>query len=117
MERPLMSDLPPPTSDVYYDPFDFEIDTHPYPTFRRLRDEAPLYYNEKHNFFALSRFDDVEACERDFTTYLSGKGSVLEAIQAVLELGVEIPPGIILFEDPPAHTAHRSLLSRVFTPK
>jgi cytochrome P450 len=113
-----MNDLTPPTTaDVYYDPFDFEIDTDPYPTFRRLRDEAPLYYNDKHNFFALSRFDDVEACERDFATYLSGKGSVLEAIQAVLELGVEIPPGIILFEDPPAHTAHRSLLSRVFTPK
>jgi cytochrome P450 len=112
-----MIDLTPPTSDVYYDPFDFEIDTDPYPTFRRLRDEAPLYYNEKHDFFALSRFDDVEAIERDFTTYLSGKGSVLEAIQAVIQLGVEIPPGIILFEDPPAHTAHRSLLSRVFTPR
>jgi len=104
-------------SDVYYDPFDLEIDTDPYPTFRRLRDEAPLYYNEKHEFFALSRFEDVEACERDVTTYLSGKGSVLEAIQAVLQLGVEIPPGIILFEDPPAHTAHRGLLSRVFTPR
>ena len=112
-----MIDLTPPTSDVYYDPFDFEIDTDPYPTFRRLRDEAPLYYNEKHDFFALSRFDDVEAIERDFTTYLSGKGSVLEAIQAVIQLGVEIPPGIILFEDPPAHTAHRGLLSRVFTPR
>jgi cytochrome P450 len=112
-----MSDLTPPTSDVYYDPFDFDIDTDPYPTFRRLRDEAPLYYNEKHDFFALSRFDDVEAIERDFTTYLSGKGSVLEAIQAVIQLGVEIPPGIILFEDPPAHTAHRGLLSRVFTPR
>ena len=112
-----MIDLTPPTSDVYYDPFDFEIDTDPYPTFRRLRDEAPLYYNEKHGFFALSRFDDVEAVERDFATYLSGKGSVLEAIQAVIQLGVEIPPGIILFEDPPAHTAHRGLLSRVFTPK
>jgi cytochrome P450 len=112
-----MTNLTTPASDVYYDPFDIEIDTDPYPTFRRLRDEAPLYYNEKHDFFALSRFDDVEACERDSATYLSGKGSVLEAIQAVIQLGVEIPPGIILFEDPPAHTAHRSLLSRVFTPR
>jgi cytochrome P450 len=112
-----MTNLTAPASDAYYDPFDIEIDTDPYPTFRRLRDEAPLYYNEKHDFFALSRFDDVEACERDSTTYLSGKGSVLEAIQAVIQLGVEIPPGIILFEDPPAHTAHRSLLSRVFTPR
>jgi cytochrome P450 len=100
-------------TEVSYDPFDIEIDTDPYPTFRRLRDEAPLYYNDKHGFYALSRFDDIEQCERDWQTYISGKGSVLEVIQS----GMEIPPGIILFEDPPAHTAHRGLLSRVFTPK
>ncbi len=112
-----MADEMASSTDVYYDPFDFEIDTDPYPTFRRLRDETPLYYNEKHDFYALSRFADVEACERDNKTYISGKGSVLEAIQAVLQLGVEMPPGIILFEDPPVHTAHRGLLSRVFTPR
>ena len=50
------------TSDegVYYDPYDFEIDNDPYPVWRRLREEAPLYHNEKHDFYALSRFDDVE---------------------------------------------------------
>ena len=48
------------TSDVYYDPYDFEIDADPYPVWQRLRDEAPLYYNEKYDFYALSRFDDVE---------------------------------------------------------
>jgi cytochrome P450 len=100
-------------TDVYYDPFDVDIDTDPYPTFRRLRNEAPLYFNEKHAFYALSRFDDIEEVERDWKTYSSGKGSVLEVIQS----GIEIPPGIILFEDPPAHAAHRGLLSRVFTPK
>jgi cytochrome P450 len=104
-------------TEPHYDPFDIEIDNDPYPTFRRLRDEAPLYYNDEHGFYALSRFDDVEACERDFTTYISGKGSVLEAIQVVVKLGIEMPPGNILFEDPPAHTVHRALLSRVFTPK
>ena len=104
-------------TEVHYDPYDVEIDNDPYPTFRRLRDEAPLYYNEKHDFYALSRFDDVEQCQRDWKTYISGKGSVLEAIQLCIQLGVEMPPGIILFEDPPAHTAHRGLLSRVFTPK
>ena len=103
--------------DVYSDPFDLEIDTDPYPTFRRLRDEAPLHFNEKHDFYALSRFEDVEECERDYSIYLSGKGAVLEVIQAVTQLGVEWPPGIIHFEDPPAHTAHRGLLSRVFTPR
>lgn len=40
------------TVDVYYDPFDFEIDDDPHPVWKRLRDEAPLYYNEKYDFFA-----------------------------------------------------------------
>jgi cytochrome P450 len=100
-------------SDVYYDPYDFDIDADPYPVWKRLRDEAPLYWNEKYEFFALSRWDDVDAAMLDWQTYLSGRGSVLEIIKA----GVEIPPGSILFEDPPTHDVHRSLLSRVFTPK
>jgi cytochrome P450 len=99
--------------EFYYDPYDFDIDADPYPVWRRMRDEAPLYYNEKHDFYALSRFEDVRACSTDWKTYISGKGSVLELIKS----GMEIPPGIILFEDPPAHDLHRSLLSRVFTPK
>jgi hypothetical protein len=47
-------------SDVYYDPYDVDIHADPYPVFRRLREEAPLYYNEVYNFYAVSRFDDVE---------------------------------------------------------
>ena len=47
-------------SSVYYDPYDVDIDADPYPVYRRLREEAPLYYNEPHDFYALSRFDDVE---------------------------------------------------------
>jgi cytochrome P450 len=100
-------------SELYYDPYDWEIDTDPYPVWKRLRDESPLYYNEKYDFYALSRFDDVEKASVDWRTYVSGKGSVLEIIRS----GMEIPPGNILFEDPPAHDRHRSLLSRVFTPK
>jgi cytochrome P450 len=100
-------------SDVYYDPYDVEIDADPYPVWKRLRDEAPLYYNEPYDFYALSRFDDVEPCLIDWATYRSGKGSILEMIKA----DVEIPPGAVLFEDPPVHDVHRGLLSRVFTPK
>ncbi|MBV9411759.1 MAG: cytochrome P450 [Acidimicrobiia bacterium] len=100
-------------SDLYYDPYDFEIDADPHPVWKRLRDEAPLYYNEKYDFFALSRWEDVEPALVDWETYRSGKGSVLELIKQNLEL----PPGIILFEDPPIHDIHRGLLSRVFTPK
>ena len=98
---------------VYYDPYDVDIDADPYPIWRRLRDEAPLYYNEQYDFFALSRFDDVERALVDWDTYRSGKGSVLELIRA----DIELPPGIILFEDPPVHDVHRGILSRVFTPK
>jgi cytochrome P450 len=108
-------DMSATTSDheIYYDPYDFDIDADPYPVWRRMRDEAPLYYNREHDFYALSRFDDVRECITDWKTYISGKGSVLELIRS----GMEIPPGIILFEDPPAHDLHRSLLSRVFTPR
>ena len=101
------------TGDIYYDPYDFDIDTDPYPVWKRLRDERPLYYNEKYDFVALSRFDDVERCSVDWRTYSSSKGSVLEVIKS----GMEIPPGSIIFEDPPGHDLHRGLLSRVFTPK
>ena len=101
------------THDLYYDPYDFEIDSDPYPVWRRLREESPLYHNERYDFFALSRFDDVEAALVDWRTYSSAKGTLLELIRS----GIEMPPGSIIFEDPPAHDRHRSILSRVFTPK
>ncbi|MGO8860461.1 MAG: cytochrome P450 [Acidimicrobiales bacterium] len=101
------------TSDLYYDPYDVAIDADPYPVFRRLREEAPLYYNEVHDFFAVSRFEDVERGLVDRQTYISGRGGILELIKA----DVEMPPGTLIFEDPPVHTVHRQLLSRVFTPK
>ena len=100
-------------SEIYYDPYDFEIDADPHPTWRRMRDEAPLYRNEKYDFWALSRFDDVEAGLVDWRSYSSARGSVLEMIKS----GVEIPPGMVLFEDPPLHDIHRSLLARMFTPR
>jgi len=98
---------------VYYDPYDFTIDSDPYPVWKRLRDEAPLYWNEKYEFFALSRWDDVDAASLNWQTYISGRGSVLEMIKAK----IQIPPGNILFEDPPIHHIHRSLQNRVFTPR
>jgi cytochrome P450 len=98
---------------VYYDPYDFAIDADPYPVWKRLRDDHPLYYNEQHKFWALSRWSDVERCSADWKTYSSVKGTVLELITS----GYEIPPGSIIFEDPPAHDLHRGLLSRVFRPK
>ena len=102
-----------PASDLYYDPYDFEIDADPYRIWRRMRDEAPLYYNERYDFYALSRFDDIERALVGWQTYSSAKGTLLELIRA----NMEIPPGSIIFEDPPDHDLHRSLLSRVFTPR
>jgi cytochrome P450 len=100
-------------TDLYYDPYDFEIDADPYPIWRRLREEQPLYRNERYDFYALSRFADVERGLVDWRTYSSARGTVLELIRS----GMEIPPGSIIFEDPPDHDLHRALLSRVFTPR
>jgi cytochrome P450 len=99
--------------DIYYDPFDIEIDVNPHPLWKRMRDEAPIYHNSRYGFFALSRFQDVEKGLTDWHTFRSGNGSTLEVILA----GVELPPGMILMEDPPVHDVHRGLMSRVFTPK
>jgi cytochrome P450 len=99
--------------EVYYDPYDFAIDDDPYPVWKRLRDEAPLYFNEKYGFYALSRYEDVARELHNWDTYRSGRGTTMDIILA----GIELPPGIILFEDPPIHDLHRRLLSRVFTPR
>ena len=101
------------TSDLYYDPYDFDIDENPYPVWQRLRDEAPLYYNDRYDFYALSRFADVEAASVDWKTYSSAKGTLLEAIRA----GIENPPGLFIGEDPPLHEMHRNILSRAVTPR
>ncbi len=98
---------------AYYDPYDFEIDADPYPVWKRLRDEAPLYFNDKYEFYAISRYEDVEKGLNEWQTYSSAQGSVLEIIKAK----VEMPPGMFIFEDPPDHDLHRGLLSRVFTPR
>ena len=101
------------TDAAYYDPYDQAIHADPYPAFRRLREEAPLYYNEQYDFYALSRFDDVDKGLIDNVTFSSAKGGILEIIKA----DILMPSGVFIFEDPPLHTAHRGLLSRVFTPK
>lgn len=98
-------------SDLNYDPSSEEIAYDPHALFRRMRDEAPLYYSEEHDFYALSRFDDVERAHVDRETFISGRGVTLDLLKA----NVEFPPGTVIMEDPPTHTIHRSLLSRMFT--
>jgi cytochrome P450 len=100
-------------SDVYYDPYDAAINADPYPTFKRLRDEAPIYHNERFDVWALSRHAEVEKALVNWETFSSARSDILEIVQS----GMELPPGVVLFEDPPLHTMHRGLMSRVFTPK
>ena len=98
---------------LYYDPYDVAIDADPYPTYRRLRDEAPLYYNERLDFWGLSRFDDVESALKDSSRLSSAKGDILEVVKA----DPIMPAGVFINEDPPEHTMHRALVSRAFTPR
>ena len=98
---------------LYWDPFLVELNTDPYPIFRRLRDEAPRYYNEQHDFYAVSRAADVEQAFADNTRLINGRSDILEFIQS----GMEFPSGMFIFEDAPRHTKHRGLVSRVFTPR
>jgi cytochrome P450 len=98
---------------VYYDPYDVQINVDPYLAFRGLREEAPLYYNEQHDFYALSRFADVDRAIVDHETFSSARGAIIELIKA----NIDIPPGVIIFEDPPIHDVHRKLLARMFTPR
>lgn len=99
-------------TDVYYDPYNVELNISPYETYHRLREEAPLYYNSEYDFYALSRFADVDSASVDTETFSSARGDVLETVQA----NIDIPSGFIIFEDPPIHDIHRKLLSRMFTP-
>lgn len=100
-------------SQVSFDPYDVDLIADPYPMFARLRDEAPLYYNAQFDFYALSRFADVNKALVDHGTFSSSRGAILELIKADLD----IPSGLLIFEDPPIHDVHRKLLSRMFTPR
>ena len=99
--------------DVHYDPYDRDLLADPYPAFRRLRDEAPLYYNERYDFYAVTRFADVEQAMLNREDLVTSRGTILEMVKS----GIEIPPGTLIMEEGPRHTIHRQLLSRVFTPK
>jgi cytochrome P450 len=99
--------------DIYWDPFDPKLRDDPYPLWKRLRDEAPLYRNDRHDFWVLSRFDDVEAAHKDHTTFSSSHNTTIEMM--VDEPNTDT--GMFIGLDPPTHTAYRGLVSRAFTPR
>ncbi|WP_182526815.1 cytochrome P450 [Nocardioides dongkuii] len=100
----------PTTTPLAYDPMDVAIDVAPYETWRRMRDEAPVYHHERLGFYALSRYADVSAALRDTATYSSAHGNVLEFLSER-----ELESGMMILTDPPAHTRLRSQVARVFT--
>jgi cytochrome P450 len=95
---------------IYWDPFDIDIDLAPYETWRRMRDEQPLYRNDQYDFWALSRYADVHAAHVDPQTFLSGQGTVLEIMGSDMS-----GTGQIIFMDPPQHNKLRALVSKAFT--
>lgn len=105
-------------ADVSYDPYDPVIDVDPHETWRRLRDEAPLYRNERLGFYALSRYDDVLAGLLDWATYSSSRGTLLELIDPLAPEPDNVVEGApMIFTDPPYHDVLRGLVSRTFTPR
>jgi cytochrome P450 len=99
--------------EIYWDPYDAAIAQDPYPMFTRMREEQPLYYNEKHDFYALTRFTDCEKGLTDWKRFSSRRGDILEIIQS----GIDVPPGTLIMDDPPFHDVLRRMHASVFTPR
>jgi cytochrome P450 len=105
--RVLTADAP-----VEYDPFSYEQDEDPYPVYRWMRDHAPVYRSERHDFFALTRFQDNLDAFLDPATFSSSWGTSIEFMN-----GPKDDTGLMIFMDPPRHTRYRKLISKAFTPR
>jgi cytochrome P450 len=92
-----------------YDPFDPAIIANPFPHYRLLQQQAPVYEVEKHGFFVISRYDDVVAAAQDWEHFSTTWGPGPQR--------TESPVASILQSDPPQHTRLRSIISKAFTPR
>ena len=99
-------------STLVYDPSSYELQENPFPIYRRMHDEAPLYRNPEMGFWALTRFDDVVTGLADWSNLSSAHGTLIEQIQ-----GGGAPPDMMIFSDPPRHEQLRRLIGRAFTPR
>jgi cytochrome P450 len=97
-------------SDLYWDPFTPELRDDPYPLWKRLRDEAPVWHNDRYDFWALTRFHDIEQAHKDYELFSSAHGTTVETMTAE-----PADTGMIIWTDPPKHTRLRKLVSRAFT--
>lgn len=100
--------------NLYWDPYDIEIDSDPHPIWRRMRDEKPVYYNDPFDFYALSRHADVEAAHRMPLQLSSAHGTVLELMTPAGE-PIDVSRRRLIVIDPPEHDRLRALVSRAFT--
>ena len=110
-----MSDTVASQAPVEFDPFSDQYFNDPYDLYRRLRDEAPVYFNEQYGFWALFRYEDVCAAHKDWQTFSSSHGVDLHTLNTDPEI-IKMYRSIIMM-DPPEHDRLRSLVSRVFTPR
>ena len=81
------------TTTINWDPFDEDIDTDPYDTWRALRDDAPVYHNDRYDFWLLSRFDDIEVAHRQLRAFSSAYGITLDMMRTEpMDTGMIIMP-------------------------
>jgi cytochrome P450 len=102
------------TEQLVYSPYDYAIHDDPYPTYARLREEAPLYRNDELDFWALSRHSDVLAAYRDTARFSSANGVSLEPTATGPHASKTMS---FLAMDPPKHGRMRGIVSRAFTPR
>jgi cytochrome P450 len=102
-----------PTHDPLTDPLieDAFYAGDAFPHYARLRDEAPVAWNDTKGFWAVSRWDDVMAVSTDPETFCSGRGIL------VMEIGASYDsPPTMMHTDPPEHTVYRKLVQPGFAP-
>jgi cytochrome P450 len=102
-------------SPLEFDPFSDEYFNGPYDLYKRFRDEAPVYFNEKYGFWALFRYHDILPAHKDWQTFSSAHGvdlSTLNTDEALIKMYRSL-----IMMDPPDHDRFRALVSRVFTPR
>jgi cytochrome P450 len=104
--------VPDALTPVSWDPLVQPDD--PYPLYRRLRDEAPAYWNAEREMWALSRFDDVYAAAKDWETFSSSAGGTGNDADDTYQLFE--PAGDLAAADPPLHTRLRGALRMAFSP-
>ena len=102
------------TPELVLDPYSYDFHEDPYPYYKRLRDEAPLYRNDELNFWALTRHADVHKGFRNSTELSNRLGVSLDPISRTPEAYRTMS---FLAMDDPAHLRLRTLVSKGFTPR